>query len=106
VPRPGGGLETVSGSEETIQRVLMRLEACRGKFFPQPDYGSRLHELGGLKASQRPAAARQYIAEALAEESGVKISAVEYIPGEGDSAVIKLSLVLGGGEETGLSINI
>ena len=68
VPK-GSGLETVSGSEAVLQRVLLRLTARRGAFPFMESFGSRLWTLGQLKAAERQAAAEQYVAEALAEET-------------------------------------
>lgn len=93
----GAGLpETVEGAEETLQRALMRLSARRGSFAPAPDYGSRLYTLGRLKPSLRPAAARLFVTEALAGEPGLGVDAVSCTPGEGDSAVVRVELSLGG----------
>lgn len=93
----GAGLpETVRGAEEILQRVLMRLSARQGSFAPAPDYGSRLYTLGTLKPSQRPAAARLFVTEALAGEAGIGVDAVDYTPGAGDTASVAVSLSLGG----------
>lgn len=88
--------ETVRGAEEILQRALMRLSARRGSFAPAPDYGSRLYTLGALKPSQRPAAARLFVSEALAGEKGVGIEDVTYIPGTGNTATVAVELSLGG----------
>lgn len=50
VPK-GSGLETVSGSEAVLQRVLLRLTARRGAFPFMESFGSRLWTLGQLKAA-------------------------------------------------------
>ena len=92
----GGGFQTVSGTEELVQRALMRLAARRGGFLPLPDYGSRLHTLCRLKPSERSAAARQYAVEALAPEPRISVGEVEYLPGAGDSAKIRIELICGG----------
>jgi len=63
-----GGLRRVQGREALLQRVLFRLTARRGTFPFWESLGSRLWELGRLPAPEREAAARQYVAEALAEE--------------------------------------
>lgn len=97
--------ETVSGAEETLQRVLMRLTARRGAFWPDPDYGSRLYTLSRLKPAQRAAAARQYVAEALSEETDVTVEDVAYVPGTDDSATVAVTLLLGG-RETELTIEV
>lgn len=73
--------QTVSGAEETAQRVMMRLTARRGGFAPLPEYGSRLYLLPRLaKPSAYETAARQYIAEALAEETAVEVTEVQCTP--------------------------
>ena len=93
----GAGLpETVRGAEETLQRALMRLSARRGSFAPAPDYGSRLYTLGALKPSQRAAAARLFVTEALAGEPGIGVESVTYAPGAGDTAAVAVELSLGG----------
>lgn len=93
----GAGLpESVQGTEETLQRALLRLSARRGRFAPAPDYGSRLYTLGTLRPSQRSAAARLFVTEALAGEAGIGVEAVTYTPGEGNSAAVAVALSLGG----------
>ena len=68
VPDGIGGVRRVSGREALAQRVLFRLTARRGSFPFWPELGSRLYQLGSLPASQRAAAAVQYVTEALAQE--------------------------------------
>ena len=63
-----GGLRRVWGREALLQRVLFRLTARRGTFPFWESLGSRLWVLGRVPAQERPAAARQYVTEALAEE--------------------------------------
>lgn len=86
-----GGLETVRGSGELAQRVEMKLCARRGGFALMPEFGSRLYLLPTIPPSQREAAARQYIAEALADETGIRLESLELFP-SGDDGV-KLSMV-------------
>lgn len=73
------GLVQVSGMEELAQRVLMRLTVPRGNFPLLPDYGSRLSMLQGIRPSQRESAARQFVAEALEEETELKLLGVELL---------------------------
>ena len=82
VPDGTGGLRRLEGSEALLQRVLFRLKARRGSFPFLETMGSRLWRLGGLPARERPAAAKQYAAEALAEESGLQVTSVELTGGE------------------------
>ncbi len=101
-----GRLETVQGAEETVQRVLMRLTARRGTFWPDPDYGSRLYALGRVRAAQR-AAARLYVAEVLQDEQGVSVGGVTYIPGGDGSAAVTVTLSLdGSGRETAVTVEL
>ena len=76
VPNGAGGLERVTGREELLQRVLFRLVARRGAFPFQPALGSRLWQLGRTSAAARQSAAEQYVAEALEEETGLRVDAV------------------------------
>ncbi|MGN1002562.1 MAG: hypothetical protein ACI4PC_07295 [Oscillospiraceae bacterium] len=106
VPRTAGGLETVRGSDEAVQRVLMKLAARRGSFYPLPDYGSRLHTLCRLKPSERAAAARQFVAEALTGETELSVLALEYRPTGDDEAEIELTLGFPEGEESRITLKV
>ena len=70
-----GGLRQVTGDAALLQRVLFRLTARRGTFPFWERLGSRLWQLGQVSPAGRQAAARQYVAEALAEEP-VQVEAV------------------------------
>ena len=85
--------ETVGGAEELLQRALMRLAARRGSFWPEPEYGSRLYTLCRIKAGQRAAAARMFVAEALEHEPEITVKDVVYTPGAdgGGSVAVTLS---------------
>ena len=63
-----GGMERAEGAEEILARVLFRLTARRGALPFLPELGSDLHRILREKPSARLAAARQYVAQALAEE--------------------------------------
>ena len=91
-----GGVSTVSGQEEKIQRIMMRLAAHRGGFLPMPDYGSRIYTLGGVKPSGRDAAARQFVHEALSEEDGVTVTEVKCSTIGHDSLRVDVALSLYG----------
>lgn len=91
-----GAPETVQGVEELLQRALMRLAAKRGSFLPDPQYGSRLYQLGTLKPSQRASAAKLYAAEALKAETKLSVGAVDYIPGPDGSAVVTVEVICAG----------
>ena len=72
----GNGLAAVSGSEAVLKRVRLRLTARRGAFPFLESAGSRLWAQGQFKAAERQAAAEQYVAEALADEVGLKVDSV------------------------------
>ena len=72
---PGaGGLLRVTGANEIAQRVMMKLTARRGGFAPLPEYGSALYTLlHTARPSEYETAAMQYIAQALADEAGLRV---------------------------------
>ena len=84
--------ETVRGTEEILQRALMRLTARRGAFWPEPEYGSRLHTLLQLKPSQRAAAAKLFVTEALSGEPEVRATDVAFLPGVDGCATVSVTL--------------
>lgn len=100
-----GGLETVSGRDELLQRALMRLSARRGGFFPLPDFGSELHTLFSMKKPQRAAAARRMVYEALAPETQLQVLSVDYRE-DGDRADVSVELTLAGGENARLDVAV
>ena len=63
-----GGQVRLDEKEALLQRVLFRLSARRGAFFPVPELGSQLWKLGRESGAKRLSAARQYVTEALADE--------------------------------------
>lgn len=76
VPDTQGQLERVSGREELLQRIRMKLIAHRGGFSAMPNFGSRLYLLGRTRPSERESVAAQYVAEALADEKGLRIQSL------------------------------
>lgn len=72
----GGGLRRVAGQEALLQRALFRLTARRGTFPFWETLGSQLWQLGRLPSGTRLSAARQYVAEALAEERDLTVENV------------------------------
>jgi hypothetical protein len=83
VPDGKGGFTALTGSGEVLARVLYRLTARRGALPFLPGLGSRLYRLGREKPSARQALAAQYVAEALGEEPGLTVRAVELKEEEG-----------------------
>ncbi len=96
VPNQAGGLRRLSGSNALLQRVLFRLIARRGTFPFWETLGSRLWELGRLPASERQAAARQYVAEAL-EEEPVSVASVTLADAGDGRASLTAELIYEGG---------
>ena len=70
IPDGLGGVVRSQGADALLERVLFRLTARRGGLPPLPQLGSRLYLLGREPAAQRLSAARQYVAEALAQIRG------------------------------------
>lgn len=94
-----GGVQTVDGIEELAQRVTMKLTAKRGHFWPKPDYGSRLYKLSGSeRPSDRESAVRQYVAEALRDEPGVRLRSVETVAADRDRLRLRLDFEYTGAE--------
>jgi len=89
-------LESVSGIEETAQRIMMKLKGRRGGFALLPEYGSRLYALSNLRPAQRETIARQYIAEALEGENAI----LEDIRIHEDGEKLNLELLFRLGRET------
>lgn len=92
------GLARVNGLEELRQRVYMKLCARRGGFLPFPDYGSRLCTLHTIPPGRRENAARQFVAEALAEEKELELESLELEDLAGESIGLSLTLIYRGGD--------
>lgn len=90
-PDGSGGFVTVSGTEQMLQRVLLKLMARRGEFLFLEDFGSRLWQLGRVEPAARRAAAIQYAAEAL-EDEALTVEDVQLEDGGG--GVLKLQVFL------------
>lgn len=63
-----GGVRRVSGREALAQRIIFRLDGPAGKLPLLAGAGQPPLSAGSLPASQRAAAAVQYVTEALAQE--------------------------------------
>ena len=72
-----GALRRAEGSQELLQRVMWKLSIPRGSFPPLPELGSELYQLSRCKPSQRESMARQYAAQALADEPELTVTAAE-----------------------------
>ena len=90
-----GGLRTVEGAQDLLQRVLFRLQARRGSFPFLPELGSRLYLLPQEKPGDRQALARQYAAEALREED-VEVTEVTVEDGMDGRLQVQVALTWNG----------
>ena len=88
--KDGSRLKTAEGQEALLQRVLFKLTARRGRFPFREELGSRLWSLSAVPRQQRQAAARQFVAEALAEED-LTVESVE-LEEQGDRTVLTARL--------------
>ena len=92
-----GGLSRVTGAEEIAQRVMMKLTARRGGFAPLPEYGSALHTLlHTARPGAYETAAMQYIAQALADEPEVTVTAVEVRAADGETLGVDVHFTAAG----------
>lgn len=98
VPDGIGGERRAAGKEELLARALYRLSARRSSFPFLPTLGSELYRLGGEKASRRETAARQYVTEALAEETVLTVEDVTLT--EGADGILYVHVALRSGEES------
>ena len=99
-----GGLVRVSGWDELLERVLFKLSVRRGSFALAPELGSKLHLLWREKGESRATAAKQFVAEALAEETDLTVSDVT-LEQKGDLLTLRIAL-LHEGEEREISVKI
>ena len=96
-----GGLVRVSGWDELLERVLFKLSVRRGSFALAPELGSKLHLLWREKGESRATAAKQYAAEALADEEGLSVMGVELVEKNG---LLELRVLLRYENETGEAV--
>lgn len=100
VSAENGGLNRVSGAQGTVQRILYRLTAHRGAFPFLPEFGSRLWQLGRVASSERAAAAKQYVAEALSDETECSVADVTL---SGEEVTVLLNC---GGENLSVTLTV
>lgn len=91
VPDGAGGLLTRTEGEEALARVLFRLTARRGGLPFLPDLGSRLYQLSREKPSARQSLAAQYVAEALREETELRVQSVAWEP-QGEKGLLTVQV--------------
>ncbi|MBR2667308.1 MAG: hypothetical protein IKD96_04020 [Oscillospiraceae bacterium] len=102
VPDGTGSFQTLTGGQELLQRVLWRLQIPRGSFPFLPELGSNLHLLLRSAPAERPALARQYVAQAL-EPEDVTIDSVDLTYSKAGSAIVTVRLT-GAGTTLTLSV--
>ena len=100
-----GALVRVSGREELLERVLYKLSVRRGSFALMPELGSELHLLWREKGERRATAAKQYVAEALAEETALTVEDVE-LTERGDGVMALRVLLTADGESAALEMTV
>ena len=88
LPGAQGDFQLLDGAQALLQRVLFRLTARRGGLPFRPNLGSRLYQVLREKPSARQALAAQYAAEALEEETDLKLSRVEWQDTENGGRVV------------------
>ena len=93
-----GGFETVSGDEETLARILYKLQCRRGGFTPFPQLGSRMYMLFREKRTDRSAAAARYAAEALMDEPGAYVTGAEVTELDGELLSVHVHVNIEGTE--------
>ena len=67
---------SVTGVQELIQQMLIRLTVHKGKFSPDPNLGSRLYLLPGNSPAKLESMAGDYVREALADMREIQIDRV------------------------------
>lgn len=87
VPDGRGGLQSVQGAEELLQRALFRLTVRRGSFPFLPELGSELYKLTRERPSAWQGLARQYAVEALQGEEDVTVTDAVVTPMDGGAQV-------------------
>ena len=91
-----------AGTEIVLRkRVLFKLSVRRGSFALVPELGSKLHLLWREKGESRATAAKQYAAEALADEEGLSVTGMELAEKNG---FLELRVLLRYENETGEAV--
>lgn len=90
----GSDFAAVSGREELLQRVLIRLSVKKGSFSLMPGFGSELYKLRTQDGTDLAARARTYANAALLP-MGLEIESV-LVSGEGDALSLEF-FISGGG---------
>lgn len=70
---------SITGAQELLQRILIRLTVRKGGFPPDPELGSRVPLLANCPPAQLDSLADSYVREALAGMEGVHVQKVEVL---------------------------
>lgn len=92
LPNGKGGFAVCTGDEALLQRVLFKLTARRGAFPLLPNLGSRLYLLSRCALGERESLARQYAAEALADEPELTVAGVTLTETDSGAAALRVEL--------------
>ena len=94
---PDGHPVTITGLRALIQRLLIRLSVRVGSFAPDPNLGSRLHELPlALAGSERDRLALHYAQQALLPEGAkVRCAQTRQVRGKPEALAVSLDVCLG-----------
>lgn len=92
VLQDNGRLRELTGQEQLLQRVLIKLTARRGGFPLMPTLGSRLWQLCRSAPAERETLAKQYVLEALSDETELTVTDVICTSGAGQAMDITVLL--------------
>jgi len=67
----------ITGTEELLQQILIRLTVKKGGFTPDPELGSQLFRLANCPPAQLTSRAERYVREALSGMEGISVTRVE-----------------------------
>jgi len=104
VPDGRGGFATVTGTKETLQRVLSKLQTPRGALPMMPTFGSGLRACLRAKRGRQAAAVRAAVAEALRDEEDLTVERAELLR-EGEKLKLVLQMTCAG-ESLGAEVEV
>ena len=95
---------SIGGSDELIQRAMIRLAVRRGSFAPDPELGSAFYTLGAVGARDLDAAALSLAHQALMPLAGVSVTGAS-CSRTGDQLRVNVALTVGNETKT-LEVNL
>ena len=88
-----GFLQQVDGTQQLVQRAMVRRTVPKGKFVLNPQLGSLLHTLGRTAPAQREQLALEYARETLLEMPEMRVVAARCRQGaQADELVVQFEL--------------